>query len=263
MNAGKAAAIELLVDRATEGLDTDQQSRLGSLLERFPELDDDSFELAAAAVDLAYTVPAQPLPAALRERVAAQAAEYFATQHSAESAGGEVVPFPVKAEDAPRTADTGRWLGWLAAAACLILAVTAWLPERPLAPAQACSALIARADDVLQLEWTATEDPAAGGASGDVVWSTAEQAGFMRFRGLPVNNPSVEQYQLWIFDAEQDERFPVDGGVFDVTAAGEVVVPIDPKLPVATPTLFAVTIEKPGGVVVSSRERLPLLAKVG
>ena len=29
------------------------------------------------------------------------------------------------------------------------------------------------------------------------------------------------------------------------------------------PGKFAITIEKPGGVVVSSRERLPLLAKVG
>jgi hypothetical protein len=29
------------------------------------------------------------------------------------------------------------------------------------------------------------------------------------------------------------------------------------------PTLFAVTIEKPGGVVVSTRERLPRLAQVG
>ncbi|WP_203329112.1 hypothetical protein [Candidatus Laterigemmans baculatus] len=28
------------------------------------------------------------------------------------------------------------------------------------------------------------------------------------------------------------------------------------------PYMFAVTIEKPGGVVVSSRERLPLIAKV-
>ena len=55
----------------------------------------------------------------------------------------------------------------------------------------------------------------------------------------------------------------MDGGVFDVSADGEVIVPIDPKLGVVDPTLFAVTIEKPGGVVVSSRERLPLLASVG
>ncbi len=159
-------------------------------------------------------------------------------------------------------ADPARWLGWLAAAACLALAVWSWQP-RPPAPAEARAELIAAASDLLQLEWTATGDPAAGDAGGDLVWSTAAQSGYMRFRGLPVNDPSIEQYQLWIFDAEQDEATPVDGGVFDVTAACEVVVPIDAKLRIVRPTLFAVTVEKPGGVVVSSRERLPLLAKVG
>jgi hypothetical protein len=54
----------------------------------------------------------------------------------------------------------------------------------------------------------------------------------------------------------------VDGGVFDVTTEGEVLVSIHPKLKVQEAFLFAVTIEKPGGVVVSSRERLPLLANV-
>lgn len=83
----------------------------------------------------------------------------------------------------------------------------------------------------------------------------------MTFSGLPVNNPSEEQYQLWIFDAKQDDRYPIDGGVFDVTSP-TVVVPIDAKIRVSDPSMFAITIEKPGGVVVSDRSRLPLLAKV-
>ncbi len=265
MNAGEALAVELLIDRATEGLDPGQQARLSPLLERFPELDDDSFELAAAAVELAHTIPAQPLPAVLRQRVAAQAAEHLAAQDRDPATAGEVVPFPaVRAASSGPATDPARWLGWLAAAACLALAVWSWQrrPQAP-APAEARAELVAAAGELLQLEWTATEDPAARDAGGDLVWSTAAQAGYMRFRGLPVNDPSIEQYQLWIFDAEQDEATPVDGGVFDVTAAGEVVVPIDAKLRIVRPTLFAVTVEKPGGVVVSSRERLPLLAKVG
>ncbi len=271
--ASQDQAIEMLVARATEGLDEVQGAELDALLERHPELDDDSFELAAAAIDLAYTLPDQKLPAALRERVAAQAADFFEQQRpSSETA--EVVSFPSRRAEGTG-ADPGRWLGWLAAAACLALAILGWWPERTAtAPPQVIAAprvttaeqardeLIARAGDLLQLEWAATEDPAARGAGGDVVWSTESQRGFMRFRGLPVNDPSLEQYQLWIFDAEGDERFPVDGGVFDVTEPGEVVVEIDAKLRVARPTLFAVTIEKPGGVVVSSRERLPLLAEV-
>lgn len=84
----------------------------------------------------------------------------------------------------------------------------------------------------------------------------------MRFKGLVANDPQVFQYQLWIFDAQRDERHPVDGGVFDVPpGADEVIVPIHAKLPVGQPVLFAITVEKPGGVVVSDRERIALVAK--
>ncbi len=266
----EAMATQLLIDRATEGLDTAGQADLAALLERFPDIDDDSFELAAAAVDLAYTIPDQPMPATLRARVSEQAQAYFASLEAPESTTttdpghlAVVAPFPAERVDDRARTDPGRWLGWLAAAACLTLVVLSWWPQRSAAPVQARAELIAGAEDLLQLVWSATENPSANGASGDIVWSTAAQTGFMRFVGLPVNDPAIEQYQLWIFDADQDERFPVDGGVFDVTAAGEIVVPIDPKLAIAKPTLFAITIEKPGGVVVSSRERLPLLAKVG
>jgi anti-sigma-K factor RskA len=96
---------------------------------------------------------------------------------------------------------------------------------------------------------------------GEVVWSTAKQQGFMTFEGLPPNDPTKEQYQLWIFDPSQSDKTPIDGGVFDVASTGEVIVPIDPKLRPAGPVMFAITIEKPGGSVVSSRERLVLIAK--
>jgi len=38
-------------------------------------------------------------------------------------------------------------------------------------------------------------------------------------------------------------------------------VPIKAKLPVGEPVLFAVTVEKPGSVVVSKRERIVVVAK--
>ena len=109
---------------------------------------------------------------------------------------------------------------------------------------------------------TGTADPESATGIGDVVWSPSRQQGFMRFRGLAANDPAVAQYQLWIFDAERDEAYPVDGGVFDVPpeADGDVVVRIDPRLVVGRAVAFAVTVEQPGGVVVSSRSRLPLLA---
>ena len=83
----------------------------------------------------------------------------------------------------------------------------------------------------------------------------------MRFVGLAANDPTVSQYQLWIFDKARDQAYPVDGGVFDVSGSGEVIVPIDPKIHVDDATLFAVTVERPGGVVVSKRERIVVTAK--
>ena len=42
--------------------------------------------------------------------------------------------------------------------------------------------------------------------------------------------------------------------------SGEVIVPINAALPIRDAAAFAVTVEAPGGVVVSDRSRLALLA---
>jgi anti-sigma-K factor RskA len=85
----------------------------------------------------------------------------------------------------------------------------------------------------------------------------------MRFRGLAANDPRQAQYQLWIFDRARGEKYPVDGGVFDIPAVpGEILVPITARLPVRDPTMFAVTLEQSGGVVVSEREHILVLAKI-
>jgi len=116
-------------------------------------------------------------------------------------------------------------------------------------------------DDAFRLKWLPSSDPAALVATGDVVWSNERQEGYLTFRKLAANDPTVQQYQLWIIDGQRDPAQPVDGGVFDVQATDdEVIVRIDAKLQVFDPQAFAVTIEKPGGVVVSDRARLPLLA---
>lgn len=162
---------------------------------------------------------------------------------------------------------------WLAAVACLVIAAGAvwWgIQQRgeikpiasPIAstPASDRASLVASATDLAKLAWTVTPDPNTRGATGDVVWSAAQQKGYMRFVGLTPNDPGQYQYQLWIFDKTRDQAFPVDGGVFDVGSNGEVIVPISPKLHVNDLALFAVTVEKPGGVVVSKRERIVVTA---
>jgi anti-sigma-K factor RskA len=106
----------------------------------------------------------------------------------------------------------------------------------------------------------ATEDPAAAGATGDAVWDPGTQRGYLRVVGLPANDPNVRQYQLWMIDGARDARYPVDGGVFDMPAnSSEVIVPIRAALPVRVLKAFAVTIERPGGVVVSAREHVVVL----
>lgn len=81
-------------------------------------------------------------------------------------------------------------------------------------------------------------------------------------RGLPKNNADASTYQLWIFEENQGDKTPIDGGTFNVSSDGTVVIPIDAKLAAKNPSMFAVTVEKPGGVVVSKREKVAALAKV-
>ena len=247
------------------------------------------WEFAAAAVELALVRRAgSPLPA-LPDELAGRIGR-AAPAHLPRVTAIEARPAPksLGGQSAGRS-----WLaaaGWWTAA-CLA-GVLAWQwsgASRIAAPpsgdgkppvlAELRGKLLAEDPEAVTVAWKkAGDDPAivagkadlesAGGlesvgALGDVVWSSARQQGYMRFRGLAANDPTVAQYQLWIFDAERDEAYPVDGGVFDVPAAGgDVVVRIDPRLKVSRATAFAITVEKPGGVVVSSRKRLPLLAAV-
>lgn len=258
---------ELLAWRATHDLNAAEELELEGLLAEHPDWEDEGFELAAAALELAWADEAEPLPEHLRRKLLRDARAYFSESRPpaqkmrlVQTSGRQK---PAQAEAARRPA---FWAGWAAAAALLIVSLMAWLPrlQSPPSPSQARLELLARDPRALLLEWQATEDPLAQDASGDVLWSPERQAGFMRIRGLQSNDPQNLQYQLWIFDAERDERYPVDGGVFDIPAAAdEVVVPIRAKLPVGDAHLFAVTVERPGGVVVSSRQRIVLLANTG
>jgi anti-sigma-K factor RskA len=262
------ALVDLLVQLETEGLAPDEARRLDAMLARAPGASRDAFAPAAAALTLAHRLPADPLPAGLEARLLQQGRE--AVRRAATE---KVVPLAPRAQPAAAMRTN---FGWYAAAASLLLAVAAWWPrfeaEGPVAvvplpvttPAQQRAALVASGRGVVRQAWTGTDDAAAAaGLAGDVVWDPVTQTGYMRFTGLAANDATIEQYQLWIFDGTRDDRYPVDGGVFDVPAgATEVVVPIHARLPVRKAALFAVTVESPGGVVVSSRERIVALAQV-
>jgi anti-sigma-K factor RskA len=101
------------------------------------------------------------------------------------------------------------------------------------------------------MAWQAVAPAPFSEVTGEVVWNKSRNEGLMIFQGLPVNDPKVAQYQLWIVDPSRDER-PVDGGVFNVTASGRIIVPVNQKLSITDPKAFVITREKPGGVVVSA-----------
>jgi hypothetical protein len=267
------ATVDLLVKQVVEGLSPAEQRALDSWGNP-ARLSQENFERAAAALTLAAPIDAQ-LPAGLRARLEQRAAEYVTSMSS------QAQPQP-PVEERRRGAGTSRW-GWLAAAACLVLAVLGWVrsprneappvaevapptvtaPPPTLRPAptlQEQFARLAAKPDTIKVTMAATKDPAAAGVSGIVVWDPVTQQGFLRLVGLASNDPTVHQYQLWVFDGERDKRYPVDGGVFDVPAnASEVLIPINAKLMVHKPAAFAVTIEKPGGVVVSARDHVVAL----
>lgn len=261
--------LELLADQSLIGLEPHEEADLANLLREYPGEDPASFARAAAALDTGLMRgKIEPMPAHVAARVEAAIAA------AAGSVSGPGVPrtasvasaAPVVPIRSSRRATIIAASGWMAAAACFALAIGAFALRDRATPTETPSAEAARAQllsrgGAAAVAWSATKDPAASGVTGDVVFSVTEQKGYMRFRGLAANDKTKLQYQLWIFDKTQDERFPVDGGVFDVDqATGDVIVPIQAKLRVNEPTLFAVTIEKPGGVVVSKRERIVVTA---
>jgi Anti-sigma-K factor rskA len=253
---------DLLADRALHGLSDDEQRELEILNAQYPELDEQEFERTAAAIQLTEAMNPEALPSHLRSKVLADAEEFFGQKTSS-----NVVPFPT-----PKI-KRNQWqlAGWYAAAACLALALIAsWqqvknmFGEKSNAPtiAELRNDLEKKANDKVKASWSATKFPGVENVQGDVVWSNEKQQGYMRFTNLPQNDPQQSVYQLWIFDENQDEKYPVDGGIFDAQNNGEIIVPINAKLKVGKPTFFAITIEKPGGTVVSKRDKLILTAKV-
>jgi hypothetical protein len=161
---------------------------------------------------------------------------------------------------------------WFIAAACLVLAVAGWWPRLMDLDSSAASAtavgqwranfareqMLTSAPRVGHWPWAGE----GGNGTGDVVWDNARQRGFLRLKGFVANDPERARYQLWIFDAARDDRYPVDGGLFDVPPGREeIVIPVRPAVPVLRPVAFAVTVEAPGGTVVSEREKVVAFAR--
>lgn len=276
----KEKMLELLSDNAVFGLTETELAELAELEKNFPELNDESFELAAASVGMLNLDTSEPMPAHLRTKIASDAEKYFASRN-AETAVSEP---KTETEEFQKTfafepkRSIWQWLGWaVAAAACVVLAVNIYTtridkndiaittptptasPQIKLTATQEREQLLASVKDVVQSNWGDFDPKNPKNVQGDVVWSNSAQKGFVRFRNLPVNDKTKQTYQVWIFDKTQ--KNPVSGGTFDVNENGEVVVPIDSALKIQEPIMVGITAEKPGGVMVSDLKEVMAVAK--
>lgn len=279
MNERRDELDALLARRTLEGLDADEVRRLEDLLAANPQVDAEWVDRIVGEIDAATVDDrAHPLDASLRRALLDAARSEGRGELQVKSGSGPGLD--TRHEGGRRapggTAGWVRWSGWgMAAVLAGLLALQG--PDAATSgtgagaeAARTASATeqaptfeaVAERGDAVVASWTPGGHASGDAVVGEVVWSGARQEGVMRFAGLEAN-PTGLQYQLWIFDAGRDERFPVDGGVFDVPGEADVVeVPIDARLPVDRPTLFAVTLEPAGGVVVSDRTRLATVATV-
>jgi anti-sigma-K factor RskA len=267
--------LDLLIKRAVSGLSDQEQAKLDEFEREEMNAPDQSLEITVAALSLIDADRDAAMPAGLRSKVLSDAYHWFDAQHgpARQPAGSE----PHFSPDVPARSFWG-WFGWAAAAAaCIALVANIWVtrfrpaevardvtptptPVRKIGPEQMREQLISSAPDLIRVNigpGTMKDLKPAG----DVVWSDAGQSGYLRLAGLPKNDPGKETYQLWIVAENQDPKTPVDGGVFDVSSDGEVIIPIDPRVKVSNPKAFAITVEKPGGVVVSKQEKVAALGK--
>ncbi len=289
-NEKKERMLELLSYQAIFELNEEERVELNRLKNQFPHLaDNNSFELAAASIGMS-DIRIVEMPESLRLKILKNAENYFdykleAREFSSietDSRPAAINPEPNFVEVSPAVVEKSpfwQWFGWgLAVAASILLAINLWTtrfqpqteiakdtktiqtPTPELSIAQKRDQLVAAAPDIIKAKVESPKDNKD--LSGDVVWSNSLQKGYITFRGLPANNPAKETYQLWIFDETQDDKYPVSGGVFDVNENGEIIVPINAELKIKNPVMFALTGEKPGGVVVSDRKKLVALAKI-
>ena len=271
----KEIMLDLLCKQAVYGLDEQETLQLEQL--GYDDAENESIDLTVASLGLIGLETKQEMPTHLQSKILAKAESFFAVQ-------GDAAPaLPVREFVVNKTMVAKPWFAWLgwaaAAAACVALAITIFMPrtgteiaggkvapaptqeEKP-DPAIQRQQLIDSSGNLLVAKIGKGTVKEIDNVTGDVVWSDDKQKGYIRIKGLPKNDAVKETYQLWIFEDNQGSKTPIDGGTFDINSDGEVIIPIDAKLKARNPNMFAITIEKPVGVVVSGREKIAALAKI-
>lgn len=282
---------DLVIEEATQGLNPDDKRTLEQML--FAEesrLDAEEIELTIAALDVANFSDRDQygsgiaMPSGLYEKLLADGKSFMndglksselATADADRPAKSDPVVQPRIQSDDRALSTATRWRDLVAAAALVAGILLTCFGLVALNSDGNSIASLTSAEQLEQFQreystelkkvsWVQNDQSGGENVSGEVIWSDAKNEGYMVFEGLKVNDPSKELYQLWIFDATRPETTtePVNGGVFNVDSTGKVVVPIDFTIKTGQVSMFALTIEKPPGVTVSKREKLPVLAQV-
>lgn len=279
-----AAAVDTLTEAETAELAQLKLTLAGRGVDVEQIADDADRILGEALVAMVAADKPEPMPADAKDRLAAIGERLIAPG----VASASLPSMPARDAQAPQTpvappapipilrgvqqarpVSGSSWLGWTVAAAAVLVAALGWLRPPPTrggldpVPVDRQRSQLINEQGTIVLDWSSGPDPAGKSVKGDVVWNGKLQKGFIRFRGVTPNDPNREQYQLWIFDKQRAD-YPVDGGVFDVTqpdpTTGDIIIPIDAKLKVFDPALFAVTIEQSSGVVVTKKDRIVVTA---
>jgi len=103
-----------------------------------------------------------------------------------------------------------------------------------------------RSEDLARLKVTALASLAGNTKEAQViaVWDPEQQAGLLSLEKLPAI-ADTQDYQIWVVDPAYKD--PVNGGVFHISADGNVALAFKPDQPVTRAAAFAISLEKKGG----------------
>ena len=245
--------LDLLVLESTQKLSLDEQREINELLDLFPEYTQDYFHEMTALAQVSFysqdNFNNEALPKQMRKRILHAYKSELGQSTLMDYINHYMRVFFYK----PQYAWTLTILMTVGLSFAMIEFRTYDSNFRYLPLKRAV--LENTANDMIQFPWHSRSNSLES-VSGDIIWTDEGQKGFIKIAGLPMNDPSQNQYQVWILDPLNYTQ-PVEGGVFDVTQAdGSMIIPINPKLPISKAVGFAITLEQPGGVVVSKQ---PLL----
>ena len=273
---------ELLVDRATDCLNQDERDELKTLQQRENVQEDYSYdELVVAMQESFLKKKMNHLPDHIRSSVINRANAMMVSDAS--DLGTVETVISANSREAERASFPRREvLAWLAAAASLALGAFIWMQPKNegmgggTAKLLKSTSLISLSDETalndfinnspkdstLVLDLVSGGDSNATNSKATVYWSSRLQRGFMKIDKLAKNDPTVEQYQLWVIDKQRGgvEGERPNAGVFDIIKDGLNIFEFTAGVEVFDAKAFAVTVEKPGGVVRSKLGRIGLIS---